>query len=482
MFLAIFRKFLVLFFCISFVGLSQSVDNVVSIELAATTFPLERPFTISIIIPNSETRATVAFPDIAGFTKKGISTSVTPVDVGGKSVTNQIITQSYLAKAPGRFRLLPFTITVGGEATRSEGAILVVQPPANATALASALPNKIGALTAGAAFLSLRTSKSAVYSGEGVALTLSFFVADNYPYVLDFQALDKQLQLITKRIRPANSWEENLPINDLKPISVVIGGKKFREYRLFQSVFFPLSNQSWQLPAVSLQLSRIRPVIGPPSSRPEPVLFTSKPLTVAVRALPPHPLRGRVPVGTFRLDEGVDRQRVVAGKSVRYTVSILGQGNVSTLPAPAMLNESAELDVFPPEERHVINHTGNDITGYKTFTYFMVPRQNGLVSLANRFQWIYFDPKTARYDTLRPQLTLQVGGNKPLAMGGPAALSATAGNEDTPDALGGNTLYAGIEAMDSTRQAISLSSLIRAVANVLIVSMLLGMIFVLFKK
>lgn len=478
MFVAIFRKFLVLFFCVSFAALSQSVDNVASVELAATTFPIERPFTISIIIPNSETRATVAFPDIIGFSKKGISTSITPVDVGGKSVTNQIITQSYQARAPGRFRLLPFTVNIGGETIRSEGATLVVQPPAGA----SASLNKAVVVTAGSAFLSLRPSKSVVYSGEGVALTLSFFVADNYPYVLDFQALDKQLQLITKRIRPTNSWEENLPINDLKPVSVVVGGKKFREYHLFQSIFFPLSNQSWQLPAVSLQLNQSRPVTGLPSSRPEPVVFTSKPLTVAVRALPPHPLRGRVPVGTFRLDEGLDRQRVMAGKSVRYTFSILGQGNVATLPAPAMLNESAELDVFPPEERHTINHTGNEITGHKTFAYFMVPRQNGSVSLANRFQWIYFDPQTARYDTLLPQLTLQVGGSRSAAISNPASLSVTAANEGTPNVVGGNTLYAGIEAMDSTRHPISLSTLIRAVANVLIVSMLLGMIFVLFKK
>ena len=476
MFVAIFRKFLVLFFCVSFSVLSQSIDNVASIELAATTFPIERPFTISIIIPNSETRASIAFPDVTGFTKKGISTSITPVEVGGKSVTNQIITQSYQARAPGRFRLLPFSVIVNGETIRSEGANLVVQSSGGV------LPNKAIVATAGSAFLSLRPSKPVVYSGEGVSLTLSFFVADNYPYVLNFQALDKQLQVITKKIRPANSWEENLPINDLKPVAVVVGGKKFREYRLFQSIFFPLSNQSWQLPGVSLQLSQIRPVIGPPSSHPEPVFFTNKPLTVTVRPLPPHPLRGRVPVGVFRLEEGLDPQRVIAGKSVRYTFSISGQGNVATLPAPAMLNESAELDVFPPEERHTISHTGDEITGHKTFTYFMVPRQNGPVSLANRFQWIYFDPKTARYDTLRPQLTLQVGGGRPLAVSNPTTLSTVAGNEGASNALGGNALYAGIESMDSTQHPVSLSTLIRAVANVLIVSMLLGMIFVLFKR
>lgn len=478
MFLAIFRKFLALFFCYIVAGFGQSADNVVSIELGSTNFPIERPFTISIIIPNSETRATVTFPDIPGFTKKGISTSVTPVDVGGKSVTNQVITQSYQARAAGRFRLLPFTIVVDGETVRSEGATLVVQSPLNT----SARLTMSGTAAKNAAFLSLRASKASIYSGEGVALTLSFFVADNYPYVLSFQALDKQLQKIVRMIRPANSWEENLPINDLKPISTVINGKKFREYRLFQSVFFPLSNQSWQLPAVSLQLSQIRPVIGPPSSQPEPVLFTSKPVAVAVRPLPSHPLRGRVPVGTFRLEEGLDRQQVVAGKSVRYTFSISGQGNVATLPAPAMLNESTEIDVFPPEERHTINQIGDEITGYKTFAYFMVPRQNGLVSLANRFQWIYFNPQTARYDTLRPHLTLQVGGSRPSVVSSAATFSTTSGSAVTPTTSGGNSLYAGIEAMDSTQQPISISSLVRAVANVLIVSMLLGTIVVLFKR
>ncbi|MCX6213921.1 BatD family protein [Spirosoma sp.] len=483
MFFAIFRNFLVLFYCVVFCGFAQSIDNVASIELGETNFPIERTFTISLIIPNSETRATIAFPDIPGFIKRGTSTSVTPLEINGKSVTSQVITQNYKARAPGRFRLVPFSVVVNGETIHSEGAMLTVLPTPGLTAPATTTVTTVDIAPAGAAFLSVRASKPSIYAGDGVALTLSFFVADNYPYELSFQALDKQLQGITRKIRPANSWEENLPINDLKPIAVVINKKKFREYRLFQSVFFPLSSQTMRLPAVSLQLSR-RPVVGPPALQPEQAVFTSQPLTVGVRPLPVHPLRGRVAVGAFQLEEGLEKKRVLVGKSVRYTFSITGRGNIATLPGPSIQNGGREIAIFPPEERHTINHAGDEIKGRKTFTYFIVPHQNGTVSLANHFQWIYFDPQRARYDTLRPRLALEAGGTEEAvtsAVNMPNG-EALANGEVIPGAPVGKSLYTGIELMDSTQQPVSVSVLIRSVANVLIILMLVGMVFVLIKR
>ncbi|WP_461074652.1 BatD family protein [Spirosoma flavus] len=466
------------------VVIAQVTDNVPSIELGSTTFPIERPFAISVIIPNSETRATVNFPDIDGFTKKGILTSTTTSEVGGDNVVSQIITQNYQARAPGRYRLPPFKITVNDKTVESEGATLIVQPATGTQSAGNTQLTTENITPTGAAFLSLRTSRNSIYSGEGVAMTLSFFVADNYPYILNFVALDRQLQVITKKIRPANAWEENLPINDLKPIQVTIKGKKFREFRLYQSVFFPLSNQSLRIPSVSLQLARPRPVIGPPSANTDMVSFTSKPVLVSVKTLPKHPLRGRVPVGEFRLEESLERQHMTIGKSVRYAFTITGEGNIATLSAPALINTNAELDIFPPEERHTINHNGNQITGQKTFTYFLVPHQNGSLPLADRFQWIYFDPKKARYDTLLPQYRLQIGGGNVAASGKDVSSTNVAGinGEAAPAVASGNSLYAGIETMDSTDQSISISTMIRAIANVLIVLMLLGMIVVFFKK
>lgn len=480
MLFGIFRNFFVLFYIFSIAALGQATENEITIELGQTNFPIERPFTISVIIPNSESRPTINFPELTGFIKRGISASVTPSEINGKTITNQVITQNYQAQAPGRFRVPAFSIQVNDETIQSEGTLLVVRPSPTASA-----PATLTAITPppnGSAFLSLRTSKSAIYAGESLAMTLSFFVADNYPYQLQFMALEKQLQAITKKIHPANAWEENLTINELNPVPVVVGGRKFREYRLYQSVFFPLSKQTINIPAVSLWLGR-QPVIGPPSSKPETLVLTSKPVTVTVRPLPVHPLRGRVPVGSFRLEEGLERQRVQIGQSVRYTFGITGEGNIATLPAPALLSDTTSIDVFPPKERHTVSNDGNTVTGRKVFSYFLVPHQNGSVSLINRFQWIYFDPQTARYDTLRPKLQLHVGGQgESVTASSPAndALSGSIGAEQGKPM--GDSLYAGIELMDSTEQPVSIPGLIRSIANVLIVLMLLGMIFVFFKK
>ncbi len=428
MILAIFRKLFVLFVSSLSVTFGQSVDNVAVIELGSSTFPIERPFTISVLIPNSETRPAIAFPDIPSFVKQGVSTRVTTDEVSEKTITNQVITQSYQARTPGRFRLPPFTLTINGTAVQSAGTVLTVRPSPTASA---PLTTSAATPAGETAYLALRPSKSSIYAGEGLVLTLSFFVADTYPYVLNFVGLDRQLQSLLKQIRLPNTWEENKPIRELRPVPVLVKGKKFREYRLYQSVFFPLSARPLRLPAVSLRLSRQRPIIGPPSAQPDIVLFSSAPVLIDVRPQPFHPLRGRLPVGQFRLEEHLGQAKVGIGQSVRYAFSVVGEGNIATLPPPVRTDSAlVSLDVFPPEERHSLVHAGGRIGGHKTFTYFLVPRQNGLVSLASYFRWIYFNPVTARYDTLQSNRTMQVGNRPESRSPALARAAATATSSD----------------------------------------------------
>ncbi|CCH56936.1 hypothetical protein BN8_06326 [Fibrisoma limi BUZ 3] len=486
MLLEVFRKFLVLFFCCISVAFGQSTENLVTIELSQTSFSIERPFTISVIAPNSENRPTINFPDIPGFVKRGTSASFTSSEVENKTVVNQVVTQTYQAKLPGRYKLPPFSVTVNGFVARSEGATLIVRPtaavasgPGATTLVTPATPPN------GSAFLNLKASRSSIYAGEGVALSLAFYVADDYPYELElsFRALDRQLQTILKKIRPANAWEENVGINELNPIPVTVAGRKFREYLLYQAIYFPLSAQPLRLPAVSLWLARPRPKVGPPLAQPETVVFTSKPLTVNVRPLPPHPLRGQVPVGTYQLVESVERTRVSIGKSIRYSFAIEGEGNIATLQAPAAVTDqaSAAVDIFPPKERQVISRDGGRVTGRKQFTYFLIPRENGPLPLADRFQWVFFNPRTARYDTLHSRIQLQVG------TATAAVASANTGMEKqaisvSPGVSTPVSIYAGIDKLDSSYQPINGAVLVRAVANVLIILMLLGMLVVFFRR
>lgn len=475
MIIAIFRKLFVLFILAITPVLAQQADNLIAIELGGTNFSIERPYTISVAVRNSDERPDIRFPDIPGFTKKGISASVTSAEADGKVTVSQVITQIYQAKAPGRYVLAPFTITVGDNTARSEGAILTVRP---GVAVASGSVSTTAVAPApGSAFLELSASKRRIYAGEGVALTLSFFIADNYPQALNFTALDQQIQQIANRIRPVNAWEENRNITELKPVTVRIGARTLRQYLLYQAVFFPVAARPLSVPAVTLQLSRP----GPANSAPVRVAFTSKPLTIDVQALPARVSSQQIPVGRFRLVERLNRRRVNAGQSAQYTFQVMGEGNIATLPAPVLVADSGNVDIFPPEERLTINRDGAQITGQKSFAYFIVPNQNGSVSLANRFQWVYFDPQSAQYDTLRPRLTLRVGG---VADPSDVAVSTDESVEGASgeSSLAARSIYAGLKTQDSREQPINQVELIRGLATVLIVLMLIGVIFIIVKK
>lgn len=489
----IFQKILALFFCCPLIVSGQQNDNAMAIELSATTFSIERPFTISVLVPNNETRPVITFPDIPGLTKRGTAISLTNIGTGGETVLAQLITQTYVATQPGTFRLLPFSITINGITARSEGAVLMVRPattgPFGGTGLVASMdvPTE-----SGVAFLSLRTNKTSVFVGEGFALRLSLFVSDAYPFELRFDGVDAQLQTVLKQLRPTNTWVEEAGIRELKGQPVSINNRKFREYVITQGVYFPLSDGLIQLPSVRLTLIRIRttapPVTNTATEVPEPISFQARPLVIAVRPLPPHPLRGKVPVGTYRLVETIARTTVPAGKSSQYSIRIEGEGNIASLqeplwsamnsttaPAPSGLVSGANLEALPTQTSQQVDRTGEQVSGSKTFGYFLVPRRGGIVDLSTLFGFVYFNTQTSRYDTLRSKVRLQVGEAEPL---GTAAIGASPPvSTNVTDAL-----FVGLNELDSTKKPLNLTALTRAVANVLLVMMIIGMIFVFLRK
>lgn len=492
---AIFQLLIVLFFCKSVTVMGQTPDITPVIELSETDFSIERPFTISVTLPNTTARPKIVFPNLASLTKSGTTATQTTTEINGKNVVSQVIKQEYLAQNVGTFRIAPFAILVNGVSIRSTGIVLTVRPVAGQPS--SPLNNTVTTALAekGGAFLSLTASSPAIYEGQGVTLRLIFYAAENYPYELRFDQVEQQLQTITRQIRPAGAWEENAGISELKPRSIQIKGRPFREFLIYQSTFFPLRSQRIQLPAVTLMMLRVKTATGlpatglpattlpPTATKPtsatdtEPVSFVSQPLTIEVKPLPGVAAGKLMPVGTFRLIEQLTQSVVAPGQSTAYEFRVEGIGNIATLPAPTV-TPGTDLDVFPPEIRRIVNRQAIPIDGQKSFKYFLVARQKGTISLRNTFEWVYFDPQTARFDTLRPSTTLRVGGLG-STFDGPIHDSVQAESAETSAQ---NSIYAGITQLDSHQQPLNLAILVRAVADVLIVLMLLGMIYIFLKK
>jgi BatD DUF11 like domain len=515
----LFQKFIGLFFCIFFISFNQPADSPVSITLSDVVFSTDRPFTISVLIQNSETRPALTFPDILGLVKRGTTTSTTTnTDADGKLITNQLITQTYMAARPGGYRLAAFSITANGITARVEETMLTVQAAATSitdpTPITDAFAGQF-LRESGTAFLSLQTSKTTVYQGEEFSLRLSLFVAENYPFSLDFSRfLEQQVQVIQKQIRPANAWEENFNIAELRPLPVMINNRKFAEYRIYEAAYFPLSARQIQIPAVSLTVLRVRPptpatpasntgstrptsttavVIRPakpnltkstpgsPALPTESLTFLTRPLTIAVRPLPPHPLQAQVAVGDFRLVETLDKTSVPVGQSTRYTFQIKGEGNIAALKSPAITDPLPMLEILPGGTTETIERITNKVLGFKAFSFYIVPQQSGIVSLRDAFQWVFFNPKTARYDTLRPTKILRAGvGNfaKSVGVGSTSIASSTAQIMEPVN----STIYTDLNKLDSTSQPIAINVLVRAIVNVALVILLAGMIFVFFRQ
>ena len=163
----------------------------------------------------------------------------------------------------------------------------------------------------------------------------------------------------------------------------------------------------------------------------------------------------------------MDKKSIITGQSVKFDFEIIGNGNMAALTMPEIPN-NLFFDVYAPEVQQTIRHANNQISGIKSFSYFIVPKQNGKYLMGDYFKWVYFDPVRNQYDTLRSVLKLDVGGEN--------IEEETIANDNV------GSIYANIEKLDSSKQSINIQEMIKQIANVLLVAMLIGMVFIFLNK
>ncbi len=415
------------------------------IALGKTELAPGMPFTITVSAPE-DFGAAPAFPDIAGMQRAGTSSSSSTTIVNGQVSSTYSITQRYVARAEGKFTLKPFGMKVNGKVYKSPGATIVVSKnnrpdddPANAydpleeffgrRRDAGYRENKENA------FLALETTKTQVWVGEGFTLHLSLYVAEDNRADMDFYDLTNQLTAITKQIKPANCWEESFGITNIEPRSVTVNGKPYKEYRIWESAFYPLNAKPIRFGALRLQMIKYDlasdPFFGGLDRQQSFISFASKPLAIQVKELPPSPYSRALPVGDFKLVERIGKGRVETGQSVSYQFVVKGEGNIAAIEMPTPPTQP-QLDIYPPTTQQNILRDAGRVTGSKTFTYLLQPRQAGRYKLRQvGFTFPFFNPRTGRYDSLQSEITLTAFGN------------AAAGNTpaDEGDYLSNTLLY-----------------------------------------
>lgn len=385
-------------------------------------------WTITVTVENDRLKSYDNFPDIQGFRKRGTSSQSNTNIVNGQISSSQSIIMTYLPERQGVVTVPTFSMTINGTKINVPGKKVKIGAPAQrqqSTDPFSRFFNRDSRddfFGRGEtefvdikedAFFALTTNKDQVYVGEGFTATLAFYVSDANRAPLQFYELGKQLSEILKKIKPGTCWEENFNIENIEGNTIEIGGKNYTQYKLYQAVFYPLNTEPISFPSVELEMIKYKVAKNPSffgQNRQEDFKkFYSKVKKVKVKDLPPHPMKNGVAVGDYRLDEKIGARSVETGQSFSYQFDIYGEGNISGIEKP-VVGKTQEFEFYEPNVRQNISRDGGRVAGTKSFSYFMIPREPGIYKLGDYFQWVFFNPKTEKYDTLQSRAEITVGG------------------------------------------------------------------------
>jgi hypothetical protein len=195
--------------------------------------------------------------------------------------------------------------------------------------------------------------------------------------------------------------------------------------------------------------------------------YYTKPKMILVKNLPPHPLRDEVSVGNYRLKEEISSGNVNTGTSFSYAFTVFGEGNISAINRP-FTETNRIMEFYPPNIRQNINRGNNRVTGNKTFNYYIIPNEPGDYDLSDFFEWVFFNPVSENYDTLRSEITVNVKGE------------SKRNNQILSNDMG--SFYDQIEIESNQLKAMHKDEWIKTFANLFILVMLGASIYLVFKK
>ncbi|NLR92848.1 BatD family protein [Flammeovirga agarivorans] len=407
---------------VSFQGMSQTV----SVVLGKTDIGQNENFEITLTVKNGRLTKYSSFPDIPGFRKGRPSSSSQTSIVNGQVSTQQSITQLYQPTKQGTFKLNAFTMTVNGKSVSNPGTTIKVGVPVQRQVYDPFADFWGGGSSFGKqqqeqdfidvkadAFYSVSTDKSSVYRGEGFRMDVSFYVSVTNRAELEFYKIDEQVTKILKQVKPRNCWEENFNIESIHPEYVTINGKSYRQYKIYEAMFYPLNSEDIVIPPTELEMIKYqvaqRQSFFGRNRKEDHQIFKSRGKTIKVKPLPDNPLKSVASVGNYRLREEISTAKLKTGESVTLEFRVEGEGNISSIREPS-LKETEDLLFYPPSVSQNINRANGRVVGAKTYQYYIEPQEPGEYNLGEYIELPIFNPRTKKYEMLHPEVTIVVEG------------------------------------------------------------------------
>ncbi len=410
-------NFIIFCFFIGIIIPQTALCQEITLQVGATTIGLNEDFEVTVTIKNGDLKNYSDFPKINGMDKAEIYTSQSINFVNGQVSKTQAVTQRYRASRQGTYFLRPFDMNINGEKVRHAGASIDVKGKSTTTnpfdSFWGKTENTEYVSVKDDAFFAITSNKKNPYTGEGFTITMSFYVSVSNRATLNFYELGEQKVEILKQIRPKNTLEENFNIIQPVPEMVKIAGKDYRQYKIYQAVFYSLSPQKVSIPAIPFKMVKYDVAVNSQSifnqMKENIKTYYSEPISIDIKELPPHPLKDQVPVGNYILKERIENKDLKTGQSVQYQFRIEGEGNLSVIEKPK-LPKTGNFDFYEPTISEMLRRNNNAVYGTKDFNYYIIPNEPGIYPMKDYFSYIFFNTKKGNYDTLASQITVNVTG------------------------------------------------------------------------
>jgi hypothetical protein len=282
----------------------------------------------------------------------------------------------------------------------------------NSEEQASIRKKKRSAFPAAMAHLSLTASKSEMFVGECVVLTMAFHVADKNRAPLQFYNLGEQL-LAEGLIQNDAPWQIDGRIDDIIGVTTRINNEQYTSYPIKRLAYCVSHPGKVEVPAFSLQM------LHRPTKKPEDdtvVTFSSKPLAIKVNSLPGEirssPKDQHSLTGNFVLRDSIASTASVAQR-LRYSITITGEGLLFPLSPPKLSMPNVQAFFMDVIDSDTI--TDDRLHSSKTFLYNLVFQKPGVYDFTDKIVIPFFDPERKTLRTLHSSAKIVVTGKEMLA-------------------------------------------------------------------
>ncbi len=255
-------------------------------------------------------------------------------------------------------------------------------------------------------------NSNSVYLGEPIRMEVDFLIPmEKLDYAKPSMEELNEIKEKMMAQRPHNCWEEVIP-TDLNKVASTYeyGGKQYAKFRLFEAVYYPISLEDVVFKPVSIHM-RVTTKVSSRYRRSQisNKEFKARSVRVKVKDLPPHPLKDEIAVGNYYLKEKIDSSKCHTGSGIGYRFQIKGEGNINAIDKP-IVHSDENIEILDDKSDISISRNNGRVYGNKSYNYFLIPQEPNDYALSDNFEWVYFNYKKERYDTLSSQKHLEVIG------------------------------------------------------------------------